>query len=275
MSEQNNIVIDLSKAITSQQENTTKALQTPTMPALALHRDFSIKSLEEYLPTRTSLRGSFNTTNIENYIKFIKTKKQSGATCFVDSVQMTANTILDIGTQESPLHCNNTARLSLNQTAAFLALLQFEGTHHLQKRTAEWLEEWHEHLSFLSSENEDMPLSSAVAAIRKMKITHQSEMESSVEQTSESRSAMENLDADANKTLPSTAIFTCTPYLGLDEREFILKLSVLTGDSKPKLVFKILQYESILEEITEEFANIIEDALKAEKIETYIGTYQS
>ena len=44
--------------------------------------------------------------------------------------------------------------------------------------------------------------------------------------------------------IPATILFTCNPYHGLDDREFVVRVSILTGGDKPKISLRIVKLEA-------------------------------
>lgn len=242
---------------------------------IPLHKDFTIHDIKEIdQPCRNHYRGAYDTSNIESFIQYSKDNKQEGTACFINPDNVSAVMLFDLGLHKTPLHCLHKATNRLIQTAAFKSLTNINDCKNSQSATAEWLEEWPENLSFTDQEGKKMGFSSAIAAIKNIKITAKSEHESKVSSTSHNRSALEEIDADANKNLPRLVTFNCVPFEGLEPRNFDMTLSVITSTT-PQLILRIQQLEKHQEEIAEEFAEIIKHQLEGTEINTYIGNFNS
>ncbi|EIS9346266.1 DUF2303 family protein, partial [Escherichia coli] len=64
----------------------------------------------------------------------------------------------------------------------------------------------------------------------------------------------------------------CIPYEGLGNREFTLRLSILTSE-QPVLVLRIVRVEAAEEEIAKEFRDLLKERFEEEDILTFIGTF--
>ncbi|ENE9728944.1 DUF2303 family protein, partial [Escherichia coli] len=62
------------------------------------------------------------------------------------------------------------------------------------------------------------------------------------------------------------------PYEGLGNREFTLRLSILTSE-QPVLVLRIVRVEAAEEEIAKEFRDLLKERFEEEDILTFIGTF--
>ncbi len=71
---------------------------------------------------------------------------------------------------------------------------------------------------------------------------------------------------------PRVIRFKCVPYLHLEERTFVIRLSLLTSSEKPLLIFRISKLEGIIEEMAEEFKEILVDGFDGQETKVYMGT---
>lgn len=62
------------------------------------------------------------------------------------------------------------------------------------------------------------------------------------------------------------------PIRGLGNREFTLRLSILTSE-QPVLVLRIVRVEAAEEEIAKEFRDLLKERFEEEDILTFIGTF--
>ena len=88
---------------------------------------------------------------------------------------------------------------------------------------------------------------------------------------------MESIDVKSADMPPAYLHFYCEPYLGLPQRTFDLRLSVITSDRFPSLVLRIVQQEAHIEQIGEEFEAIINSRLGEldNKTSIFIGNFSA
>jgi uncharacterized protein YfdQ (DUF2303 family) len=97
----------------------------------------------------------------------------------------------------------------------------------------------------------------AIAAIRKIEIKEKKESTHTEESRRAARSALEEVEANAGPSMPDRIEFACTPYLGLQERQFAFRVSVLTSHDNPLLVLRIASIEEHLEAIAQDFKRVL------------------
>ncbi len=114
----------------------------------------------------------------------------------------------------------------------------------------------------------------AIAAIRKLSIESMRKLESSEQSLSASKSAFESVQATSAEPIPTTIYFDCEPYYGLESRQFVLRLGVLTGGDKPAINLRVVKQELHDEEMANEFADLARDALGS-ALPVLIGAYAS
>lgn len=233
---------------------------------------FNVKDLEQHMLLRSSYRFSFNTKSIKDFVEYSQEFDQEGAKCFVDSDRMSAEVIFDIGTEEEPAHQRNKAGLSLDKSSAFKKILSIHGDHMIQREASDFIEDFAEFMIIATDSGESMTIAQAANAINKITIESARSLSSEIGDFSSSMSAMEREEIKGAEKFPSKIKFTCVPYLGLDAREFTLKISVLTGGDRPKLSFRIMQLEPQQEDIAEEFKENLVEKFNGCKLQTFIGT---
>ena len=237
----------------------------------ALHEDFKLHDLENYLPFRRRPRGTMATRFIAPFAEYAIAHAGEGATVFVNPDDMTATAVLDLGNVESPGHADSKAKLTPNKTADYAALLQITSGPRSQQDVAEFLEDWADHVECFNADTSiNVPL--AIAAVRKITIESAQRIESEEQSMSATRSAFESIKASSQEPLPTTIQFTCPPYADLNERTFVLRMSILTGERTPKLVLRIQKLETHTEEIANELMLRISDAIGPE-LPVLVGAY--
>ena len=234
---------------------------------IAMPSDFKIHDIETHLPTRRRQRGYMQTSHSESFADYVAENAELGATIFVNKDSMSAEAVLNLGTPNWPGHCDNKATLLLEKTAAYKALLAITGTQKKQKDVAEWLEDWHAHIT-CAGQPTDGTIHSAVIspisaanAVRSLTIESWKKLESTTEQLSSSLSSFASETASSKTALPTTVYFTCQPYSGLNERIFTARISVTSTNNKPMITLRIVQYELHTEQMAEELAGMVTEVM--------------
>ena len=240
---------------------------------VALPSDFKQHDLEAFMPTRRRARGVMSTSAGPDFAQYVAAHAEDGACVFVDANEMQAIAVLNMGTPEAPGHTDNRAKLVLKRTAAYGALSYIVGHGVSQLKAAEFLEDWPDAVQAFAG-TEQLAAPKAIAAIRKLSIESMRKLESSEQSLSASKSAFEQVQATSADPIPTTIYFRCEPYHGLTEREFVLRLGVLTGGDKPAISLRVIKHELHAEEMAAEFAERVRDVL-AGGIPVMLGEYAS
>ncbi len=244
-----------------------------SVPVRLLPKDVSAHSLEKFQAHRARFRGAFSTSAIADFVRYAG--KYSGGSCFIDQEKMSARAIFDLGDLQQPGHGDHRATLTLQRTAPFTALLQIEGKQTEQKSLAEWMEDWKDYLIAFTADGEAIDAKKAVAAIRRITIAAAKEVTSTQDDFKGTRSALEQVEARSDNGLPAGFRFICTPFHGLDQRSFELRLGVITSDT-PKLVLRGVRFEEARELMAQEFADKLDTGLKSggADADVYVGTFE-
>lgn len=241
--------------------------------AVALPNDYSLHDLEYLQPLRRRARGNMSTRFIGPFLQYATTYAEDGAAVFVDTQELGATAVLNLGTPEAPGHADNTAQLTLLRTSAYAALVSITNQPRSQTEVAEFLEDWPEHLTCFNDEGEiKRPL--AIAAVRKITIDSSRKLESEEQQLGTTRSAFESIQASSKEPLPTTLYFKCLPYADLAERTFVLRLAILTGDNKPKITLRIQKADTHAEDMARELDFLLTTGLAGNTMPVVIGKYQ-
>lgn len=170
---------------------------------------------------------------------------------------MSCQVIFNLGDSNVAGHADDSASLSLEPTAAYAALQRLAGKSLSQKDLAEWMEDWRDFLKAVAPDDQELPLVQAIAAVRNITIKASSERTTVEGNFNASRSAMDQIEAASQDTLPSSLIFSTAPYDGLPLRNFVLRLSVLTTESKPVIKPRWVGEQQVREEIAQEFKELL------------------
>lgn len=241
-------------------------------------QEFTLHDLEKFSVNRSRFRGNVTTSSIESFAAYSATHAADGAAVFIDANTMKAKLFIDIGNKERPGHCEHTASITLEKTAAYVELLKIVGERKSQKEIAEFIEDWRANLRAWTEEDDNgfqsqITIVKALHAVRKITIEAKSASDSEVRNFGSTSTSMDSIDVKSADMPPAFFHFTCEPYAGLASREFILRLSVIT-DRSPALVLRIVKAEEHKEEMAKEFQNIIESSI-SEEIKSYVGNFTS
>jgi uncharacterized protein YfdQ (DUF2303 family) len=240
-------------------------------PLIALPDGFGIKDLESSMENRTSYRFNFSTKSITDFGIYCQEFDKAGAKCFVNSDSMTAKTIFDLGTEAKPLHQRHEAGLSLNKTAAYKAVLLQNGKSLSQLAASNFIEDWANNIVVYSNANEKMTINQAAKQLREVTVEQVANQTSNVSDFGESMTKFEKIEAKNQAMIPATIVFKCEPYHGLELREFILRVAILTGGSKPEISLRITKLEAQDEDMANEFKEILVDTFSETLLKTFIG----
>jgi uncharacterized protein YfdQ (DUF2303 family) len=239
---------------------------------VAIPDNFTTHDLENYMPTRRRARGVMDTRVVKDFAAYTKGHAEAGACVFVDADNFTATAVLNLGTPDAPGHTDNRAKLQPKKTAAYAALkLHASGQGMKQATAAEFLEDFADHIQCFNDQGAITP-PKAIAALRKLTIEAMRKLESSEQSLSASRSAFESVQATSVDPIPTTIYFTCVPYADLKERMFVLRLGVQTGGDKPTIVLRIVKQETHDEEMANELAQLVREALN-KTVPVMVGSY--
>lgn len=264
-------IIQLAKAEAITAANAVAAIDV-TDNAIALPNDFELHDLEKYMPDRRRLRGAMTTSAIADFAEYVAGNLEPGAVAFVDQRQMAAVAVLNHGTPLKPGHADNTATLSLLQTAPYRALGAVAGGQpRTQQQIAEFMEDW-QHLITCIRDTEVLEVRKGIAAVRSITIEALNKLGGEVQQLSESRTTFEKVEAKSDHGLPTIIKFKTVPYHGLAERTFDMRLGIQTGGPKPAITLRIINAEQHAEDMADELANLVRSALDG-SLPVLLGSY--
>jgi len=131
-------ILNASEAVMSAMGNSADC-DTAGVAALPTH--FTVHDLEKFMPTRRRARGLMVTDVLESFAAYTLEHAEDGATVFVNTDDMSATAVLNLGAPDAPLHADNKANLCSRQTAAYKALRTVaNGQGQKQATVAEFLE---------------------------------------------------------------------------------------------------------------------------------------
>ena len=251
------------------------------LPALLIPKDYKIADIEHLQPGRYRFRGQLSTGFISDFNNYIKARIDDHPReehwfpypIMVNGNNMSAKAFFNLGCESDPGHGDDTAILTLETNPPLVSLREICGKRLSQLELAAWLEDWANYLKAENSDDEIIDIKHAINAVRKITIEQARSATSEAGNLAASRSIMESVDANNDKTLPAYFTLNCNPYQGFEPRDFKIELSVITSEDKPLLKLRIVREEDINLEISEEFKELIEKEFEPNQASAYSGAF--
>lgn len=263
-----------------QTSDATTQVQAAVVAALAsqaavvhLPSSFNQHDLESFLPNRRRQIGTMTTDSIDDFATYSKEHKAPGATVFVNAENLKALSVLNLGTPTEPGHADNKAQLSMVATAAYIALVKITNSPNKQADVAEFIEDWKDVITCADSDGQVLSQAHAIEACRTITIESARKIETRVEEFSEEGSVLDSVKASAKQKLPARIVLNASPYKGLSERKFELRVGVQTGGSVPMLMLRIIKLEDHKQQMAEELAGKLREKFTDSGVPVLIGNY--
>jgi uncharacterized protein YfdQ (DUF2303 family) len=280
------------------------ALRNPTLergetPTVVLP-DGTIIDCEPYAPHRARPRGQFSTHSIGAFAAFLGETGIRVPVC-IDVSDLTAKAFIDHGQLSAVVegsaaqrHCKLTAILRAKATAPWVALrnvaappsekAQRKPARFGQQELAEFLVDWRTycrgawHLDDVPADAMNPPLttSGAISAIRSVKVKAEGERTDTVSALAREAAAKESLriEGDATASFPSIFRFVLSPFIGFRYREIDVRLNVYVQKGEPpEFSLSIIGYDALVEDLGDEFAALIREAIPANRADILLGHY--
>jgi len=241
-------------------------------PVTILPDGYEIVSLEGHNTNASHYRLNYTTNCITDFVDYCnKFMKKGLSLCFVNQGSMAAESIIDLGTPEEPLHKIHKASLALKKTSAYKELLGIVNKALTQKQVADYLEDWEGDLVIFSSNGEVIESKKAAKRFMDLTIESAKKLNSVVGDFSSSMSNLERIEAKEQETIPSRIEVVITPFHGLGIRTFVLRVSILTNDVRaPQIVLRLVKEEEGLEEMAQDFSTLLMESIDNSQV--YIGS---
>ncbi len=237
-----------------------KILPTDSL-AVVLPEGCQVVTLEKWQAGRSRFRGIYSTHSLADFSAYVSERLIPTAKGFIDQDEMTCTLLFNLGDDDKPGHADDRALLKLKPSAGYKAVQAVGGRPMPQKDLSDWIEDWHQYLTPVDAEGKPIAVAKAIAAVRTITVKATSESETSVGDTSASRSAMDQIEARSKETLPTALLFNVVPFEGLTEQQIQLRISVITSGSQPVLKLRWLGEELQREDIAQEFKQVLEDKI--------------
>lgn len=209
-------------------------------------------------------------------MKYVAKHEGVGAEGFIDAEDMSSTVFFNLGDEATPGHADWRAHIKLVPTPAFSAMCGVDGAAKLQIELSDFLEDWVDHLKPVAAEGGSGTVAQAIQAIRKITIKQRRDTSHDERDFGATRTALEDIEASSETTLPEGFVFRCEPYQGLPPHDFYLRLRVLTGGDKPRLVLRVVRKDAELDKIRTGFRELLrsEFAKAGANVDLTIGHFR-
>lgn len=234
-----------------------------------LPEGFKLHSTEKFNAQRDRYRGNYRTSALPSFAEYIE-YRNNGAdenvqTYISTERGLSAQTFLNLGDVIDPGHGDDTATLTLEKKAEFACVESLSGNRLHQQQLIDFVDDWADFLT-VHNESGEVDLDKAIRALRKVKITKGSELDSQVRDFGHQVSAMEKLEATGvDENLPHYFILNTECFHGLNPREVKLSLRIsANNDEAPGFILRIVGEEALNEALAAEFKDILTDRLSGQ-----------
>lgn len=234
-----------------------------------LPEGFKLHSTEKFNALRDRYRGSYRTSSISSFAEYIEYRNNGAderVQTYINTERgLSAQTFLNLGDVIDPGHGDDTATLTLEKKAEFARFEGLNGNRLRQQQLIDVIDDWAEFLEAYG-ESGEVDLDKAIRALRKVKITKGSELDSQVRDFGHSVSALEKLEATGvDENLPHYFILNTECFHGLNPRSVKLSLRIsANNDDAPGFVLRIVGEEALTEALAAEFKDILTECLEGQ-----------
>jgi len=243
---------------------------------VAIHESYKLHDLEAFQDGRNRSRGVLKTPSFEDFKNYVLNNSEVGpAPVFVDHKNVSAVAVLNFSqTGFDQGHCDHKAALQLESTVVWQKLNQLKNNKLSQKNFAILLEDWAGVFKATTESGEEIKISEAIHAIRNMKVDVSASTGSNVNNLTESRSILEQVEVNSTVgKVPAYFEISDTAYIGLDEKTIRLRLLTNSANGESNFSLQIVKEELLLNEIVQEFKEKIINLLPDNSVS--IGTFES
>lgn len=243
-----------------------------------------VMSLEQYMEGRSRFRGCMRTSLLSDFASYINERAkvyEGGAkfSAFIDAddfSKMSCKAFFNMGTEEAPGHCDDTAVLGLKFTATYAALDALTKQHGMSQRMLiDYIEDWNTVLYAEDDNGERMTAAQAIAGIRNMKIAMNGENTSTVGDTSLKRTAMEMVEVKAVDRLPVRLFVKTEPFAGFKSRDIGMRIAFHTSSKDPTFTLRVIAFEKMAEEVAQEFKEKVDKLVGVDMKMLVVGSFNA
>lgn len=244
--------------------------------ALLINQNTQVLNLDKYKAGRSRKQGDFNTTSVSGFASFINDKANLNDTAvFLDKDNMKAVAVCNFEEEGfAQGHLDYRAIITAKPTTVFEKLWAMHKQGRInQKAFAEFLEDWAFIFRATNGDGEEIAISSAIGAVRQMRLDANVTSDSSVGNFKESRSRLASIEAKSTHgALPAYFEVTDPCFNELTESLIKLRLTIGTNGDDPVFSLSIMGLEALIDAKSVELAGLIAEKL-GDKVKLYMGQF--
>ncbi|ELY3877963.1 DUF2303 family protein [Acinetobacter baumannii] len=245
---------------------------------------FKVHSTEKFNAHRDRFRGTFNTNNIDSFVDYAKARGIEGLKNFINTNNhLRAEAFFNIGDDALPGHADDTATLILVKKPEFVAFEQANYRRFDQEQLIDLLDDWAEYITFKGKKVVDgqvvdtsISFEKGVRALRKVKLTKGSEVNSHVAEMGYQKSAAESMEATGvDDDLPTTIVLHTESFKGLPIESVFISVRISVKDSDPIFILRFVGKDNHDQKRADQFIEILKGKLASLKGEFYQGVFEA
>ena len=219
---------------------------------------YRLESLERFNQVPNLFKGTFSTTVLGEFTKYVVQHGNENSAVFIDNEQIKATAIIDQGSHEEPQWGKHRADITLLKPPAYQSLLRFNNQLLTQQDFIDFAGDWGDNITFVFDDDSKQSVDKVIKLLRKVKVGFNSTREQEVNANSSSKSALESIEIKAgNDPLPIGFVFTTLAYESIQLINFECQLRATSDDKGVKFKFRVNQLDAINERISNEFRNAV------------------
>lgn len=233
------------------------------LPAIILPDNQNLTSIERFLPAPLRFRAHFSTTSLADFLNYYHHHTNKDTALFVNSSNLEATAIFDLGVPDKPLWSEHKATLTMLKTGQYTYLELNNNKKMSQISMLEFIEDFENNILFFSVKEEDVverfSFKHAFSALSNLTVEKYSEATKVEESHVKSQSNYDKLEFKSGKgKLPEYFSFTTPPYKGMASMSFTCRLRIY-----PDMTFKyqIVGKEQWEAQIVDSFVNEFEETV--------------
>lgn len=233
--------------------------------AAIIPEGYKLLNTEKYSAERDRFRGQYSTSAIKSFVEFIAHRQAQAVELqtFIDTNRgLSAKTFFNLGNVDNPGHADDTAILTLEKKPEFSALERINGKRFSQQQLIDWLDDWADYVTAYAEDQSVIHFDKAIRALRKVKITKGSELDSQVRDYGHQVSAMEKLEATgSDENLPAYFAMVTESFHGLENCALKISIRIAAGEDTPAFILRFVGEEAHTLERAEEFKELLTNEL--------------
>lgn len=240
-------------------------------PHLVVPEGSRLEGLERFENQPYRMRAHFSTERIPDFVRYVREQaSEDESAVFVHPRGHGAEAVIDYGSQGAPAWGTHRASLNMARTVEHQALESITSRPVSQRDATDWIEDWALLLTPYRGD-EDLSVSQAISQLRRIDIKATASQIHEEGDWSGKRSTMEEVEAKSGSgKLPEGLRMRLKPYPCTAEREVLIRLQLITGDDTPRIRFRVMGYEAMLEDVAHEVVEAVSSELSECRV--FVGT---